>query len=135
MCCTLIAATTLFTTGFSPVLCADDQAKNAPVETVESSKSRPYPFRGKIGKIDKEARSFTIPGKEKSRTFYLDAETKIQKHGKPATLDDAKVGDEVGGTVLPDASGKLMLRSVRFGPKPATDKTAAKPKKEKENDS
>ena len=114
---------------FSNALLAEDQVKDSPTSN-ETKPKRPYPFRGTISAIDKEARSITLPGKEKSRTLYFAADTKIQKHGKSAKLDDAVVGDEVAGTVMPDAHGKLMLKTVRFGPKPATDKEPSAAKKE-----
>ena len=108
----------------NPVL-ADDHEKDEK-QTATTKKNRPYPFRGKISAIDKKAKSITLQGKEKSRIFYLNKDTKIQKHGKPATLDDAVIGDEAGGSVVPDANGKLVLKSVRFGPKPTTEKPTEK---------
>jgi hypothetical protein len=124
----IVCAVVVLANGFSNNLLADEQVNDSPTST-ETKPKRPYPFRGKISAIDKEARSITLQGKEKSRTFYFTAETKVQKHGKSAKLDDAVVGDEVAGTVLADANGRLVLRTVRFGPKPDSDKDVSTAKK------
>lgn len=121
--------TTIFlTSGFVPVLLADHHEKDEKAAVEKTKKKRAYPFRGKVGAVDKKAKSITLHGKEKSRTFYITEKTKIQKHGKPAKLDDAVVGEEVAGSVLPDENGKLMLNSVRFGPKPKEEKKSNKEK-------
>ena len=51
------------------------------------------------------------------RTFQVTSETRIMKAGKPATIDDAVVGDEIGGTYK-EADGKLNAVSLRLGPRP-----------------
>ena len=51
------------------------------------------PFRGKLASVDKSAKTITVG----ERTFQITSETKTMKAGKPATLDDAVVGEEVGG--------------------------------------
>ncbi len=130
----LFIATAITSSGFAPSAMADPQEKEKPAKTEETKKPRAYPFHGKLGAVDKKASSITLHGKEKSRTFYITAKTKIEKNGKPATLEDAVVGEPVAGSVLPDENGKLMLSSLRLGPKPESDKKPAKPKKEKDKD-
>ena len=78
------------------------------------------PFRGKVASVDKDAMTFTVG----QRTFLVNADTKIVKNGKPAKLEDAVVGDDVGGVYKLEktADGKLLVTSVRFGPKPDTEK-------------
>jgi hypothetical protein len=49
------------------------------------------------------------------------SETKIAKAGKPATLDDATVGEEVGGAYHQAEGGKMELMSLRIGAKPAKE--------------
>ena len=98
-----------------------------PAAAAEGKKDRPIPFRGKINEVDKSAKTISI-GKETKRTIQITDKTKIMKDGKAATLADANVGDEVGGSYLTSASGKLEAGSLRIGPKPESD---AKPKKEK----
>jgi hypothetical protein len=47
------------------------------------------------------------------------------KSGKPATLADGTVGDEVAGSYRKDADGKNNAVSIRFGAKPAAAAPAA----------
>jgi hypothetical protein len=89
--------------------------------------ARSVPFRGKIDVLDKSAKSFKVG----TRTFQVVSETKIMKAGKPALIEDAAVGDEVGGAYREGEGGKLEVISLRLGPKPEKDST---PEKEKEND-
>jgi hypothetical protein len=84
-------------------------AKKAP------NPNRAVPFRGKIAAVDKAAKTITVG----ARTFQIGAETKITKDGKPATLDDAVVGEAVRGSARQAADGKLNAVSVAFGQKPA----------------
>src|SRR6266542_1390773 len=65
-------------------------------------------FRGKIDAVDKTAKTIKVG----ERTFQVTAETRMMKAGKPATLDDAVVGDEIGGTYK-EADGKLNAVSLR----------------------
>lgn len=88
------------------------------------------PFHGKINEIDKAAKTINI-GKEKKRTIQITDQTKITKNGKPATLDDANAGDEVGGAYR-NANGKLEASSLRIGPKPEGAVKASAKKKKKE---
>ena len=108
----LIAALGTFASG--PLWAADKVDKpQTPAEKTEKKAARP-PFTGKIASLDKEARSFKIG----ARTFHITTTTKILMAGKPATLDDAKVGDEVGGQYREGEGGKLEVLSLRVGPKP-----------------
>ncbi len=70
-------------------------------------------FRGKVDAVDKAAKTVKVG----ERTFQVTSETRIMKAGKPATLDDAVVGDEIGGTYK-EADGKLNAVSLRLGPRP-----------------
>jgi len=63
--------------------------------------------------VDKTAKTIKVG----ERTFHVTSETRIMKAGKPATLDDAVVGEEVGGTYK-EADGKLNAVSLRLGPRP-----------------
>ena len=106
------------------------QDKEKPAAAAEA-KPQAYPFSGKLGAVDKEKKSITILGKEKSRTLFLDDQTKIVKNEKPATLADAAVGEHVAGQVRKTADGKEVLSSLRIGPKPAVEEKPAKEKAEK----
>lgn len=81
------------------------------------------PFHGKIAAVDKTAKTIKVG----ERTFQVTSETRIKKAGKDATLADAPVGEEVGGAYRKADGGKLLLRSLRIGPKP---EAKGEPKKE-----
>ena len=85
------------------------------------------PFRGKLTSVDKSAKTITVG----ERTFQITSETRIMKAGKPATLDDAVVGEEVGGQYKKAGDGKLVAGMVRFGPRPEGESNGKK-KKDKE---
>lgn len=80
------------------------------------------PFRGKVDAVDKNAKTVRVG----SRTFQITSETKIVKMGKPATLEDAVVGEEVGGSYRTGDDGKLNATMVRFGAKPEEKAAAGK---------
>ena len=83
------------------------------------------PFHGKLAAMDKITKTITV-GK---RTFQITSETKLNKAGKPATLDDGVVGEEVSGYVKPNDDGRLVATKVNFGPK--ADSTTTKSEKTK----
>jgi len=123
----VILAASLVTTPL--VTLAQDKPKEpeAPAAT-DAKQPRPYPFSGKVSAVDKEKKTITLLGKEKSRTLHLDGNTKIMKNDKAATLDETVVGDEVAGQLRKTDDGKEILVSFRIGPKPPA---AAKTDKEK----
>jgi hypothetical protein len=72
------------------------------------------PLNGKVAKVDKSAKTITVG----ETTVQITSETRIMKAGKPATLEDAVVGEEVGIYYVKGDDGKLTARSVRIGPRP-----------------
>ncbi|MBI3853759.1 MAG: hypothetical protein HY298_26250 [Verrucomicrobia bacterium] len=109
---------------------ASVQAQNKPAgEKKEPSKSEKrqgvIPFTGKLTAVDKTAKTIKVG----ERTFQITSETKIIKAGKPATLEDAVVGDAVGGAFRKTDDGKMAAISVRLGAKPEGE---AGPRKKKE---
>lgn len=110
----LIAAVAAFT---SITLSAAD--KPAPAEKGEKKAAKHVPFRGKADAIDKTAKTLKVG----ERTFQVTATTKIAKAGKPASLDEATVGEEVAGAYLQAEGGKLELISLRLGAKPAKEES------------
>jgi len=100
------------------------EGKKPAAAAAAKGKKGTAPFKGIMGPIDKTAKTIKVG----ERTFQVTSSTKIAKAGKPATLDDAAVGDEVGGTFTKTEDGKLNLNVLRIGPKP--EKTGgAKPAK------
>jgi hypothetical protein len=96
--------------GTLPVTAADAK----PAEKKEAA-PRATPLRGKIDAIDKQAKTFKI----NERTFQVTAETKIEKEAKPATFDDAAVGQNVTGSYREGADKKLSVVLLRIGGRPA----------------
>jgi hypothetical protein len=79
---------------------------------------RAIPFRGKIASVDAQAKTLKVG----ERTFQLNADTKIVKAGKPASLAEATVGEDVGGSYREGADKKLNVVSLRIGAKPEDKK-------------
>lgn len=109
---------------------AQDKAKGNPaIEKQEvpegQSKKGRTPFNGKIPSVDKTAKTITVG----ERIFQIISETRLKKGGKPATLDDATVGEAIGGNYQKGGDGKLNARTVNLGPKPQAG-TEAKAKDE-----
>jgi len=112
---------------------APDQKSATQNSEPEKAEKKPKagPFHGKLIAVDKVAKTITV-GK---RTFLITSETKIKKAGKPATLDDGVVGEEVSGYIKPKDDGKLMATSVNFGPKPQPATSSEKKTKEADKES
>jgi Cu/Ag efflux protein CusF len=82
----------------------------------------PLPFHGKVKSIDNSAKTISLV----KETLQITSDTKILKMGKPATLTDLEVGDNVAGSYKKEADGKLSVISLRIGPKPVTDSPTTK---------
>jgi len=76
--------------------------------------ARAIPFRGKIAAVDKQAKTVKVG----ERTFQITADSKIARAGKPSSLDEATVGEDVGGSYREGADKKLNVVSLRIGPRP-----------------
>jgi len=86
-------------------------------------KAKALPFHGTVGSMDKVAKTVTLEGKEKTRTFQITSETKIHgKDKKPATLNEVAVGDHVGGSSRETADGKMELVTLNVLPPTAKAK-------------
>ena len=66
-----------------------------PAAEPKATPGRAIPFNGKIALMDKQAKTVKVG----ERVFQVTSTTRITKDNKPATLDDAKVGEEVGGPI------------------------------------
>jgi hypothetical protein len=82
-------------------------------QTPKAKKPSPGPFHGKLLAVDPVAKTIRV-GK---RTFQINGQTRISKNGKPATLADGLVGEEVSGYVKPTETGQFVATVVTFGPK------------------
>ena len=100
--------------------------KSAQTQTDSTAKKKSgHPFHGKLAAIDQTTKSIKLG----ESIYLITSQTKITKAGKPATLDDGVVGEEVAGYAKPTDDGKMAASSVRFGPK--SDTTTTDKKKDK----
>jgi len=109
----------------SPPPAKENAAKPAAEKKAADKKPSAGPFHGKLAGLDKHAKTITV-GK---RTFQITSKTKINKGGKPATLDEGVVGDEVSGYVKPTDDGKLVATKINLGPKAETKSAKSSEKK------
>ena len=100
-----------------PTTAADAKPATEP----KAPATRAIPFSGKIASVDKQAKTIKVGG----RVFQVTSTTRFIKDNKPATFEDAKADEEVGGAYREGDDKKLNLVSLRIGPKPA-----AAPKKD-----
>jgi len=107
---------------------AAEKASDAPKS---EKKAKHTPFRGKVTAVDKTAMTVTLAGKEKERVFSITSQTRINKDGKPAVLDDVKAGEAVSGSYVEAEGGKMEVLTLNIGKKDAEPKPEGeKPKKE-----
>jgi Cu/Ag efflux protein CusF len=115
-----LAAITLLATLIAGPVQAQDKKESKPAAAAEGKKQTPkgIPGHGKLSAVDANAKTISVAGKDKDRTFLVTSQTRILKDNKPATLADAKVGDEVGlYFVAEEKEGKHELLSLRIGAK------------------
>ncbi len=105
---------------------AADKAPEKKAEKSEKAGPRARPIAGKIEAVDKTMKTLTLSG-EKRQVLVVTSETKIMKAGQPALFADATVGEAIRGSVI-DENGKLVLRSLLIGAKPAEAGEKAEPK-------
>jgi len=88
--------------------------KDATAKDTSAKKKSAHPFHGKLAAVDKTAKTIKVG----ESIYQITSETRIEKAGKPAMLEDGVVGEEVAGYAKPTDDGKMAASSVRFGPKP-----------------
>jgi len=97
--------------------------------TTDASKARAIPFHGMISAVDHRAKTFTIAGKEHSRTFRITEKTTMTKAGAPATIKDVVANEEVRGSYWKVMDGTLEAKTVKLGPKTDAEKAADEKRK------
>jgi hypothetical protein len=124
----LATALTVALYGTPPALRAAESNPTPPDAAAKTEKSaKRIPFHGKISAVDATAKTFTLTGKEKARTFQVISETRLKKDGKEAAFEDLKVGETVGGQYRAGAAGALEAVLVNLGAKPEKEKAVEKP--------
>lgn len=120
--------------GASPAAApATSPAAKAPATTSPAPVKADHaiPFHGMISAVDAKARTFTIAGKEKSRTFSVTSTTVITKGGNAATMKDVVANEEVRGSYWKKTDNTLEAKTVKLGPKTEAEKAAAEAKSKK----
>lgn len=108
---TLVLTSTLIASNY--VASGAEEPTPKPAET--KTKAAGLPFRGKVSAVDKDAKTVSLAGKEKSRTFQITATSKIKKDGKAATLGEVTIGESVGGYALRTESGHPEVVTLNIG--------------------
>jgi hypothetical protein len=74
---------------------------------------RGTPFHGKLAAVDAGAMTITVG----TMIIHVNADTKVTRHGQPATLADGTVGEPVSGAYQKADDGQLNATVVHFGGK------------------
>jgi Cu/Ag efflux protein CusF len=93
---------------------AQAQTNSMAPEKKASKRAGLLPFHGKLKAVDSKAKTISVG----EMTIQVTSETKIFKAGKPATLADGVVGEDVSGSYKKADDGKLTAVRVTFGPRP-----------------
>jgi hypothetical protein len=88
--------------------------------TIEKKENKPRrhsvtPFHGRLKSVDTTARTLSVG----ELSIHITADTKIDKSGKPAALEDAVAGEVVSGGYVKAADGKCIATTLHLGPKEA----------------
>lgn len=92
---------------------------DTPPPPAKPGKRETYPFRGVVASIDTTARTVTLEGRGTRRVISVLPETRLLRGDAPATLDDVKAGEKVGGTLRKNPDGRETALLLRVGDKPA----------------
>ena len=98
---------------------ANFAAEKAPAKPAAAQPSKPKfrPFYGTIKAFDKTAKTVTLNG-AKAQTFAIIAETKINKDGKPSTVEALVAGERLGGRARQAPDGRWEALTLNVGKKP-----------------
>jgi hypothetical protein len=122
----MVAGVALHWSGLEPAVRAGEPGVAPPnAGAAAEKKLNRYPIRGKLKAVDLAAQTFTLSGMQ-DRVFKATSQTEILKDGRPATLADARVGEDVGGLAQQQADGSVVALKVRFGPKTEEEKKDSK---------
>jgi len=115
----LTLATILAAVVLGVPLGASAQTNMAPAAGTATADTKPRPivFRGKILSVDQVNKTITLDEKTQ-RKLEVNSETKMMKDGKPATLNEAVVGDDIAGRYTKNPDGTMVANTLRFGAKP-----------------
>jgi hypothetical protein len=116
-----------------PLRAAEEKkpAKAEKATAADAEKKNTYPLYGEVVAIT--SRTLTIKGGEEKedRKYTISAATEILKSEKPATVEDVKVGQWVGGLLEKAEAGNDKVLKLNLSVK-QKDKSATKPAAKKE---
>ncbi len=110
---------------------ATSSSTDTDVAESPAGKMRAVPFRGMIASVDDKARTFTIAGKQTSRSVKITDTTVMTKGGQPATMKDIVANEEVRGSYYKLGDGTLEAKTVKLGPLTEAEKADKEARKEK----
>ncbi len=106
-------------------------AMSAAAEPATAPKMRAIPFHGMISSVDESAKTFTIAGKEKSRTFKITDKTVITKAGAAATMKEVTANEQARGSYYKMEDGTMEAKSIKLGPLTAEEQAKKDARKAK----
>ena len=109
-------------------LTAEPQRNGKPSGLEDSqSKARTLPFRGIVGKIDTEKKTFTLKNKSNSevRLFKTNSETRFEAGKIPAQLRDLHPNMAVRGSCTKTGERQYLAKLVRWEESRSRGKTSA----------
>ena len=86
----------------------------------KSSAGRTYPFHGTLDSVDTKEKTVTLKGKQKNRVILFTSDTRVQKDGANAKIQELVPGERVSGSVRKNADGKEEALTIRSAPKKST---------------
>lgn len=115
----------------SPAPAATAGSQTTAAASPGAKADRAIPFHGMISSVDAKAKTFSIAGKEKTRTFKITDKTVITKTGQPATMKDVVANEEARGSYWKMPDGTLDLKTLKVGPPTEQEKAAEEARKTK----
>ncbi|MSU19858.1 MAG: hypothetical protein EXS30_00510 [Pedosphaera sp.] len=117
----------------APMTLAANAKKPSAEAPAKKKKVVQHSVDGKIKAVDKTSMTITVEGKlNKQHVVHINSQTRMTKVGKPATLNDATVGESLNARVVKSAAGTEDAVSIRLGLKakvqPAKKKGVTKAK-------
>lgn len=110
-----------------------EKATKATKKADENTKAN-YPIYGQLVSLTSKTLIIRSSEEKPERKFLISKDSEIVKDGKPATAEDAKVGQWVGGYVEKNASGNDKLLKLNLSAKQReanAPKSAGKERKKK----
>src|SRR5688572_12185080 len=84
---------------------ARDGDRVGKVERKSEAKNTPtYPFYGTLDSVDPKEKTITLRGKKRNRVIVFTSETRVQKDGAYAKIEELVAGERVSGSVRKNAA-------------------------------